>query len=178
MVRLDHDLGIIASIGRFSQSARRQSMPRPLKCAGRADTVDSHDPKKCKNPWEFPRRPGDTQVGRVRMIYKICPASAWREAERQSVFRGSPVDIRDGFIHFSTASQVAETARKHFFGQTGLFLIAVDADALGDALRWEQSRNDELFPHLYGELDLGAVSGVLSMRARSDGYHDIPELEP
>ena len=114
----------------------------------------------------------------MRLIYKICPASAWREAERQGVFRGSADDIRDGFIHFSTAAQVAETARKHFFGQTGLFLVAVDADALGDALRWERSRNDELFPHLYGELDLGAVTGVLSMRARSDGYHDIPELEP
>jgi len=112
------------------------------------------------------------------MIYKICPASAWREAERQGVFRGSPVDIRDGFIHFSTAAQVAETARKHFAGQTGLFLVAVDADALGDTLRWERSRNDELFPHLYGELDLGAVTGVLNMLTRSDGSHDIPEIEP
>ena len=114
----------------------------------------------------------------MRTIYKICPASAWREAERQGVFRGSAVDIKDGFMHFSDASQVAETARKHFFGQTGLFLIAVDADALGDALRWECSRNDELFPHLYGELDLGAVTAILDMRARSDGYHDIPELAP
>jgi uncharacterized protein (DUF952 family) len=114
----------------------------------------------------------------VRKIYKICPASAWREAERQGVFRGSPVDVRDGFIHFSTAAQVAETARKHFAGQAGLFLIAVDADALGDALRWERSRNDELFPHLYGELDLGAVVGIHSMLTRSDGSHDIPELEP
>ena len=114
----------------------------------------------------------------MRRIYKICPASAWREAERQGVYRGSADDARDGFIHFSHASQVAETARKHFFGQTGLFLIAVDADALGEALRWEPSRNDELFPHLYGELDLGAVIGVLDMHARSDGYHDIPELEP
>ena len=69
------------------------------------------------------------------MIYKICPASAWREAERQGVYRGSADDARDGFIHFSTASQVAETAKKHFFGQTGLFLIAVDADKLGEALR-------------------------------------------
>ncbi len=110
------------------------------------------------------------------MIYKICPASAWREAERQGVFRGSPVDLKDGYIHFSTASQVAETARKHFFGQTGLFLIAVNADALGEPLRWERSRNDELFPHLYGDLDIGTVSAVLSMHARSDGYHDIPEL--
>jgi uncharacterized protein (DUF952 family) len=116
--------------------------------------------------------------GQVRAIYKICPASAWREAERQGVYRGSADDLRDGFIHFSSASQVAETARKHFFGQTGLFLIAVDADALGAALRWELSRGDDLFPHLYGELDLGAVTAVMEMRARSDGYHDIPELEP
>jgi uncharacterized protein (DUF952 family) len=112
------------------------------------------------------------------MIYKICPASAWREAERQGVYRGSADDARDGFIHFSTASQVAGTAKKHFVGQTGLFLIAVDADMLDDALRWERSRDDALFPHLYGELDLGAVTGVLNMHARSDGFHDIPELAP
>ena len=111
-------------------------------------------------------------------IYKITPASAWREAERQGVYRGSIDDLRDGYIHFSTASQVAGTARKHYAGQTGLFLVAVDAAALGDALRWEPSRNDELFPHLYGELDLGAVTAILDLRARSDGTHDIPELTP
>ena len=94
-------------------------------------------------------------------IYKITPASAWREAERQGVYKGSADDLRDGYIHFSTAAQVGETARKHYFGQTGLFLVAVDAGALGDALRWEPSRNDELFPHLYGELDLGAVTAIL-----------------
>ena len=114
----------------------------------------------------------------MRRIYKICPASAWREAERQGMYRGSADDVRDGFIHFSTASQVAETARKHFFGQTGLFLIEVDADALGDALRWEPSPTAELFSYIYGELDLGAVTGVLDMRARSDGTHDLPELLP
>jgi uncharacterized protein (DUF952 family) len=114
----------------------------------------------------------------VRRIYKICSASAWREAERQGVYRGSADDIRDGFIHFSLPSQLAETARKHFLGQTGLFLIEVDADALGDALRWEPSRGDELFPHLYGELDLGAVTNVLDMHTRADGSHDIPELAP
>jgi len=117
-------------------------------------------------------------AGEVPTIYKISPASAWREAERQGVYKGSADDARDGYIHFSTAAQVAETARKHYFGQTGLFLIAVDSDALGESLRWERSRNDELFPHLYGELDLGAVTGILDMRARSDGYHDIPELAP
>ena len=114
----------------------------------------------------------------MSQIYKICPASAWHEAERQGIYRGSRDDARDGFIHFSTAAQVNETARKHFFGQTGLFLIEVDADALGAALRWERSRNDELFPHLYGELDLGAVRTVRNLNARADGYHVIPELKP
>ena len=114
----------------------------------------------------------------MRTIYKITPASAWREAERQGVYLGSADYLSDGFSHFSTASQGAETARKHYFGKTGLFLVAVDADALGDALRWEPSRNDELFPHLYDELDLGAVIGVFDLRARSDGSHDIPELTP
>jgi uncharacterized protein (DUF952 family) len=114
----------------------------------------------------------------LRKIYKICPAAAWREAERRGVFKGSADDVRDGFIHFSTAAQVAETVRKHFSGQTGLLLIAVDGDGLGEALRWERSRNGELFPHLYGELDPGAVVEVVSIPARSDGSHDIPELEP
>ena len=112
----------------------------------------------------------------VSTIYKICPASAWREAERRGAYRGSEHDARDGFIHFSTAWQVAETARKHFFGQTGLFLIAVNAEALGPALRWEPSRGGDLFPHLYGELDLATVTAVLDLRARSDGGHDSPEL--
>jgi uncharacterized protein (DUF952 family) len=112
----------------------------------------------------------------VRRIYKICSGSAWREAERQRLYRGSADDLRDGFIHFSTLSQLAETARKHFFGQAGLLLIEVDADALGEALRWEASRNRELFPHLYGQLDLGAVITVRELRERSDGSHEIPEL--
>ena len=147
----------------------------PLKWAEAADTVAAGS----RIPKEIPGRLNDRQDAQdVRSIYKICPAPAWREVERQGVYRGSVDDARDGFIHFSTASQVAETAKKHFFGQTGLFLIQVDADALGDALRWERSRNDELFPHLYGELDLGAVIDVLDMRARSDGTHDIPELAP
>src|ERR1700709_1931101 len=135
-----------------------------LKCACAADTVAvSSDTLHCRTIFttfsgKFGRQAG---LRRVRMIYKICPASAWREAERQGVYRGSADDTRDGFIHFSTAAQVAETARKHCFGQTGLFLIAVDADVLGDALPWEPSRNDDMFPHLYGELDLGAVTAVL-----------------
>ncbi|KQW21295.1 hypothetical protein ASC80_14435 [Afipia sp. Root123D2] len=111
-------------------------------------------------------------------IYKICPAPAWREAERQGVYRGSVDDARDGFIHFSTAAQVAGTAAKHFAGQTGLFLVAVDAQALGKALVWEPSRGGDLFPHLYGDLDLGAVTGVTELTAHADGSHAIPELAP
>jgi uncharacterized protein (DUF952 family) len=114
----------------------------------------------------------------VPKIYKICSASAWREAERQGTYRGSADDLRDGFIHFSTASQVEGTARKHFAGQKALFLVEVEGDALGDALRWERSRNDELFPHLYGELDPGAVAAVHQIHSRPDGTHDIPELKP
>lgn len=111
-------------------------------------------------------------------IYKICPASAWREAERHGVYSGSADDARDGFIHFSTAAQVPETLRKHYFGQRALFLIEVDGDALGAELRWERSRNGELFPHLYGELDLGAVLSVINLSIRFDGSHDVPELAP
>lgn len=91
------------------------------------------------------------------LIYKIVPASLWREAERSGVFAGSPVDLRDGFIHFSTAAQLAETAQKHFAGQRDLLVVAVDADSL--ELRWEPSRG-QLFPHLYGTLELSAVRSV------------------
>jgi uncharacterized protein (DUF952 family) len=112
----------------------------------------------------------------VPTIYKICSASVWREAERRGTFRGSEVDLSDGFIHFSTARQVAATARKHFAGQNGLFLIAIDADVLGDKLRWEPAREGALFPHLYGELDLAAVTDVFDMPLRSDGTHQLPEL--
>lgn len=111
-------------------------------------------------------------------IYKICPASLWREAERQGVFAGNADDARDGFIHFSSRDQVAETARRHFAGQSGLFLIVIDAGMLGEALRWEPSRGGELFPHLYGSLDMAAVIDVLELHATADGGHDLPELEP
>ncbi len=93
-------------------------------------------------------------------IYKICPASLWREAERDGAFRGSDADRRDGFIHFSTAEQLAETAKKHFAGQNDLLLVHVDAAQLGGALKWEPSRGRALFPHLYGELALSAVTHV------------------
>jgi uncharacterized protein (DUF952 family) len=111
-------------------------------------------------------------------IYKICDAAAWRSAERAGVYAGSVDDVRDGFIHFSTARQVPETLAKHYAGQAGLKLIAVEAARLGAALKYEPSRGGDLFPHLYGELDLAAVSFVRDIATRPDGGHDVPELVP
>ncbi len=114
----------------------------------------------------------------MTLIYKICPAPAWREAERRGTFTGSADDARDGFIHFSTAAQVAGTLARHFAGQADLFLIAIEAEALGDALKWEPSRGGELFPHLYGELDPHAAYSVVALKLRADGSHVIPEFGP
>lgn len=111
-------------------------------------------------------------------IYKICPESLWRSAESQGEFRGSPDDHRDGFVHFSTAAQVAETAAKYFAGATGLILVAVDAAALGPLLKWERSRGGALFPHLYAPLALAAVRWARPLPDEVDGVRPMPELEP
>ena len=111
-----------------------------------------------------------------KTIYKICPQALWRGAERQGVFTGAPVDIADGFIHFSTAAQAPETARRHFAGQDDLLLVAVDAEKLGEALKFEVSRGGDLFPHLFAPLDLDAVQWVKSLPLGADG-HVFPDLE-
>lgn len=109
------------------------------------------------------------------LIYKICPAPLWREAERNGRFDGAPVDLADGYIHFSTAAQLAETAAKHFAGQDGLLLIAVDDSRLGPALRYEPSRGGALFPHLYAALDPKAVRWIAPLPLGTDGIHTVPE---
>jgi uncharacterized protein (DUF952 family) len=111
-------------------------------------------------------------------IYKICESALWREAERAGTLRGAPVDLRDGFIHFSTADQVRETAAKHFAGAADLMLVAVDAAALDSALKWEVSRGGDLFPHLYGGLPLSAVLWARPLPLGSDRRHVFPELAP
>jgi uncharacterized protein (DUF952 family) len=111
----------------------------------------------------------------MTLIYKICPRVLWREAERDGVFRGAPVDRADGYIHFSTAEQMQETAAKHFAGERDLLLIAVDATALGAALRWEPSRGGALFPHLYGELACNIVRWVKPLPLGPDGRHQFPD---
>jgi len=110
-------------------------------------------------------------------VYKICPAALWRAAERDGIFRGSEVDLRDGFIHFSSAEQVAETAAKHFAGARDLVLLRVDATRLGCRLKWEPSRGGALFPHLYGDLDAAAVTRVDPLPLGPDGRHRFPALD-
>ena len=115
------------------------------------------------------------------LIYKICPEALWREAERAGAFTGAPIDIQDGYIHFSTTAQARETAEKHFAGQRGLLLIAVEAAALGPALRYESSRGGDLFPHLFAPLPLSAVRWVKPLPLGPDGAHVFPdsfETEP
>jgi uncharacterized protein (DUF952 family) len=111
----------------------------------------------------------------VPLIYKICPEPLWREAEEAQRFAGAPVDLADGFIHFSTGAQLRETAAKHFAGQRGLLLIAVDDAKLGPALRYEPSRGGALFPHLYAPLDPKAVRWVAPLPLNQDGSHLFPE---
>jgi uncharacterized protein (DUF952 family) len=114
----------------------------------------------------------------VTTIYKICGRPEWQAAEREGLYRGSEVDGRDGFIHFSTAAQTVETAEKHFAGQRDLMLIAVDAEALGAALRWEPSRGGALFPHLYGTMPLSVVRWAKSLPDEDGGKRQFPEFEP
>jgi uncharacterized protein (DUF952 family) len=111
----------------------------------------------------------------MSLIYKISPESDWRAAEAAGVYTGAPVDLADGFIHFSAADQLRETAAKHFHGQADLLLIAVETEALGEALKWEPSRGGALFPHLYAELTMSAVVWVKPLPLGADGVHRFPE---
>ena len=109
-----------------------------------------------------------------KIVYKICPEALWRASEQAGRFDGAPIDIADGFIHFSTAEQVRETAAKHFAGQGGLLLIAVDASRLGSALKYEVSRGGALFPHLYAPLDPAAALWVEPLPLGPNGVHVFP----
>ena len=109
-------------------------------------------------------------------IFKICTRDEWRAAVDAGVFLGSAADQRDGFIHFSTADQAAETAAKHFADADDLVIVAVDAAALGSALRWDLSRGGALFPHLYGQLNLHCLRWVKPLPLEASGRHVLPDL--
>src|SRR5437879_13812191 len=110
------------------------------------------------------------------MIYHMCPAEAWEEAVAAGRYTGTEVDRRDGFIHFSTATQIADSARRHRAGQAGLVLVAVEARRLRDRLRWEKARDGALFPHLYGPLFADEVAGVAPLPVGPDGEPVFPAL--
>ncbi len=113
----------------------------------------------------------------TQMIYHMCPAEAWAAAVLSGRYDGTADDLRDGFIHFSTADQLAESARRHRAGQPGLALIAVESARLGARLKWEPSRGGDLFPHLYGPLDPGETASVRPLPLGPDGEHVLPPLQ-
>lgn len=110
------------------------------------------------------------------MVYHMCRAEEWAVAEAAGIYHGSSQDAADGFIHFSTAGQIAESARRHRAGQAGLVLVAVDAALLGARLHWEPARADALFPHLYGPLYPSESANVWPLAIGPDGDHVFPPL--
>ena len=121
-----------------------------------------------------PHAPGAAPDRGRAVVYKIVADSVWREAAAAGRFVGAGVDLADGYIHFSTAAQVRDTAARHFAGVAGLLLVAVDAHALAGALRWEPSRGGDLFPHLYDDLPMGAVQWAVPLPVGVDGRHAFP----
>lgn len=109
------------------------------------------------------------------MIFKIVGREEWSAACRAGVYRGSADDARDGFIHFSAASQVAATAARHFRGVADLVLVAFDEASLGEALKWEPSRGGELFPHLYAPLPTACALWTRPLPLAEDGVPRVPE---
>ncbi|MGO9418045.1 DUF952 domain-containing protein [Roseiarcus sp.] len=112
----------------------------------------------------------------MTLVFKIVATEEWRAAETDGVFAGTAVDRADGYIHFSTSAQAPETAAKWFAGRDDLTLAAVDADALGAALRWEPSRGGALFPHLYAPLPMSAVVWSRPLPLGPDGRHVFGDL--
>lgn len=104
------------------------------------------------------------------LIYKIFRAPEWAEFQGAGQTQGAPIDLADGFIHFSTAAQAAETAVKHFVGEDGLMLLALESKSFGAALKWEPSRGGQLFPHLYGTLKISDVIWARSLPLGKGGH--------
>lgn len=111
------------------------------------------------------------------LIFKIMSRDQWQAAHSEGIFRGAPIDLKDGYIHFSTAEQAVETAVRHFAGQADLLLAAVKTEALGDKLAYEVSRGGALFPHLYSPLQLSAVVWVKPLPLDADGHHVFPDMK-
>jgi uncharacterized protein (DUF952 family) len=111
------------------------------------------------------------------VIYHLARQSGWQAALQTGIYDGTAEDRVDGYLHFSTASQVIESARKHRAGETDIVLLTVDAAVLGPALMWEPARGGDLFPHLYGSLDVSDVSAATALALAADGQHIFPPLD-
>jgi uncharacterized protein (DUF952 family) len=98
-----------------------------------------------------------TEPALPQAAYKVLTADQWKQFQAESVFRGAPVDLADGYIHLSAADQLQGTLDKHFAGQSGLVIAKVDLEQLGDSVKWEISRGGALFPHIYGVLPMSAI---------------------
>lgn len=109
-----------------------------------------------------------------RIVYKVMSVAELEQLRRDGVFRGSPADIADGYIHLSCGYQLAETLDKHFSGVDGLVLVAIDLSRLGDAVRWEPARGGQLFPHVYGLLGVEAVVSVTTPERSPDAAVKLP----
>jgi len=113
----------------------------------------------------------------MSLIFKIAPKALWQEAEAAGIFAGAPIDLADGYIHFSSAETVKETAALYFAGQTDLLLIAVESEDFPEAeMKWEASRGGTLFPHLYGEFPVSKAKWVKPLPLDAEGNHEFPEL--
>jgi uncharacterized protein (DUF952 family) len=111
-------------------------------------------------------------------VYKILSRAEWTAAEADGAFAGSALDLKDGYIHLSTAAQAGETARLHFQGQADLVLLTLDAESFGGAIKWEPSRGGRLFPHLYGVLNTTEVIAVRDLPLNTEGWPDPGPLDP
>lgn len=109
------------------------------------------------------------------LIYKLLRADEWAALQEQGETAGAPIDVTDGYVHFSTAKQAQATAEKYFAGVAGLMLLALEAEALGPDLRWEPARGGDLFPHLYGPLRMADVLWSVPLPL-IDGQHQFPAL--
>ncbi|MFM5906553.1 MAG: DUF952 domain-containing protein [Novosphingobium sp.] len=116
--------------------------------------------------------------GHPALAYKVLTAPQMAELVSTGLFKGAPVDLADGYIHLSTEAQVAGTVDKHFGGQDGLHIAAVDLAVLGDAVRWEESRGGQLFPHIYADLPLSAVTAYGPLQRLDDGQIALPSAGP
>ena len=117
--------------------------------------------------------PVNSPIPAVKFIYKVCDSDVWQIARQAGTFIGAEIDLQDGYIHFSTASQLRDTLARHFAGRNDLVLLKIDISQLG--IIWEPARHGDLFPHLYGQLPLDSVVAEYQLGVSADGDHIVPE---